>query len=147
VVKIEREFECLQTIARSELASSIRVPKLAGLVEIAETRKLVGILEAYIPHHPENPSILQDLEISTTSELRRKKWTAQIRETVDQLHGIGVVWGGGKPHNVLINSDTDDAWLIDFGRGSTDDWVDEEIMETKKSDEQAVEKIFRFLEI
>jgi hypothetical protein len=55
--KIEREFECLQTIARSELASSIRLPKLVGLVERAETGKLVGILEAYVPHHPKNPSI------------------------------------------------------------------------------------------
>jgi len=37
---IERKFERLQTIANSSLPSSIRVPKLIGHVERAETEKI-----------------------------------------------------------------------------------------------------------
>jgi len=95
----------------------------------------------------EKPSTIQNLDISTISGLRRKKWTTQIRETVDQLHGISVVLGGGRLHNVLISSDIDDAWLIDYGRGSTDDWVDDQVLEMKESDVQVVEKIFKFLAV
>lgn len=56
---------------------------------------------------------------------RRQKWAAQIREMVDLLHKIGVVWGDGKPDNVLIHEVTDDAWVIDFGGSYTDGWLDQ----------------------
>jgi len=44
---------------------------------------------------------------------------AQIRETVDSLHDVGVIWGDGKPDNILIHDKIDDAWVIDFGGGYT----------------------------
>jgi hypothetical protein len=49
--------------------------------------------------------------------------------------------GSLQPHNSLINSDTHDAWSIDFERGSTGDWVDES-METKESHLLNVEKAY-----
>ncbi|KAI1390986.1 uncharacterized protein F4822DRAFT_168815 [Hypoxylon trugodes] len=157
---IEREFDCLRTVARSHLADSIRVPKLLGLVTLAETEEIIGILEEYIPTG--NPYTLghledkegsqdgaedegmEDKEIEASTE-RRKKWGAQVRETVDSLHEIGVIWGDGKPHNVLIHQETDDAWVVDFGGGYTRNWVDEELMESLQGDEQAVGKILEFL--
>ncbi|KAJ8131813.1 hypothetical protein O1611_g1814 [Lasiodiplodia mahajangana] len=163
---LEREFDCLRTVAGSHLANSIRVPKLLGLVTLAETGEIIGILEEYIPTG--NPYTLGGLEDKEGSEHRteregmedegveveeieasaerRKKWGAQVRETVDLLHEIGVIWGDGKPHNVLIHKETDDAWVIDFGGGYTRNWVDKELMESRQGDEQAVGKILEFLD-
>ena len=144
---IEREFDCLRKVARSHLANSIRVPRLLGLVTSAETGMIIGILEEYIPTG--TLSNLRELQYEgmKASTERRKMWGAQVRETVDLLHDIGVIWGDGKPHNVLIHKETDDAWVIDFGGGYTDGWVDEELMETLEGDEQAVGRILEFLDI
>lgn len=76
---------------------------------------------------------------------RRGKWARQIRQTVDQLHEIGVVWGDGKTENVLVDSETDDAWLIDFGGGFTEGWVDVGVRETVEGDHQAPKKIIHVL--
>jgi hypothetical protein len=46
---VQREYECLQKIAMSENASSIRVPKLVGFV-IDDDEGTIGILEEFIPH-------------------------------------------------------------------------------------------------
>lgn len=111
-------------MARSDFVDSIRVPRLLGLVTSAETGMIIGILEEYIPtgmlsqlRQLENG----DMEASTE---RKKKWGAQVRETVDLLHKIGVIRGDGKPHNVLIHEVTGDVWLIDFGGSYTEGWVD-----------------------
>ncbi|KAI1157751.1 hypothetical protein F5B18DRAFT_643738 [Nemania serpens] len=142
---IEREFDCLRKVARSHLANSIQVPQLLGLVTSAETGRIIGILEQYIPTGtPSDLGELRDEGIEVSAE-RIKKWAARVRGTVDLLHEIGVVWGDGKPHNILIHEETDEAWLIDFGGSYTHGWVDEELMETLEGDEQAVDKILEFL--
>ena len=40
----------------------------------------------------------------------------------------------------------DDAWLIGFGGGWTEGWVDEALADTVEGDEQAVERIMQFME-
>ena len=65
---------------------------------------------------------------------------------MEQLHEMGLIWGDGKPHNVVIDGDGD-AWLIDFGGGWTKGWVDENLRGTKEGDEQAVNRIVKFLEL
>jgi len=144
---IEREFHCLSKVAISEIVDSIRVPRLLGLVTSAETGMVIGILEEYIPTGElYSLRLLKDEhEDIEASPERRQKWAAQIRETVDLLHKIGVIWGDGKPDNVLIHEVTDDAWVIDFGGSYTNGWVDQELMETQKGDEKAVGKIVEFL--
>lgn len=57
-----------------------------------------------------------------------------------------MIWGDGKPDNVLINSKTDDSWLIDFGGSFTEGWVDVELKETLAGDEQALGKITHALD-
>ncbi|KAI1099213.1 hypothetical protein F4804DRAFT_349567 [Jackrogersella minutella] len=89
---------------------------------------------------------LRYIHVSTIPRERREKWAAQIRETVDQLHDIGVVWGDGKTSNVIIDNN-DDAWLIDFGGGWTEGWVDEELDDTVEGDEQVVRNIVKFLDV
>lgn len=62
-----------------------------------------------------------------------------MQDTVRLLHQIGVIWGDGKASNVLIHRETDDAWVIDFGGGWTEGWVE--------GDRVAGKKIFEFLEV
>jgi serine/threonine protein kinase len=144
---MEREFDCLRKVALSDISGYIRVPRLLSLVTSAESGKTIGILEEYIPTGElSNLRLLGDEGMEASTQ-RRKKWGAQIRETVDLLHNIGVIWGDGKPHNVLIHQETDDAWVIDFGGGYTEGWVDQELLETLEGDEQVVGKIHDFLGI
>ncbi|KAH6713380.1 hypothetical protein BKA61DRAFT_609028 [Leptodontidium sp. MPI-SDFR-AT-0119] len=118
---IEQEFDCLWKAAKSHLPNSIRVPRLLGLVTSAETGVVIGILEEYIPTGVlSNLRELEDEGVEASME-RRAKWGAQVRETVNLLHELNVVWGDGKLHNVLIHKETDDAWAIDFGGSYTRD--------------------------
>lgn len=144
---LEREYGFLSKIADSPRASSFRIPKLTGLVTSSDGGRVIGILEEYIPHGLGNLSTLRDVDTAVVSLERRKKWAFQIQITVDLLHEIGLIWGDGKPRNVLIHEETDDAWLIDFGGGWTDGWVDRELMETQEGDKQAVRRIFEFLAV
>jgi serine/threonine protein kinase len=141
----KREIDCLREIEQSP--RYIHVPKLTGLVTSDDDGQIIGILEEYVPTDQENLSTLQDVDASVITRERRKKWGEQIREMVDVLHEIGVVWGDGKPANVLIHKTTDDAWLIDFGGSWTDGWVDKEMRETREGDEQAVRRILDFLQV
>jgi serine/threonine protein kinase len=108
---------------------------------------VLGILEEYVPTGELCDLRLLEHEDIEASPERRQKWAAQIRETVDLLHKIGVIWGDGKPDNALIHEVTDDAWVIDFGDSYTNGWVDQELTETLEGDEQAVGKILEFLKI
>jgi tRNA A-37 threonylcarbamoyl transferase component Bud32 len=94
---------------------------------------------------PPQSGRLKDIKPYEVVKERRQKWITQIRETVDELHKIGVIWGDGKPSNVIIDVQ-DDAWLIDFGGGWTEGWVDEAVAETVDGDWQAVDNIIKFLE-
>jgi serine/threonine protein kinase len=142
---LERELSSLQTIkaALSRGSRSIRIPRLIAYVKHAEDGHIIGLLREWIPSGVLG-GCLKDVCTSTTCKERREKWAAQIRETVDQLHEMGLVWGDGKPSNVIIDSN-DNAWLIDLAGGWTDGWVDEGIADTVKGDEQAVGNIFKFL--
>lgn len=97
---VQREYECLKEIGNSKHASSIRAPKLMGfVVSDDDDDEVSGILEEYIPH---------TITLGGIHSERRKTWAEQIRCNIELLHEIGVVWGDGKPHNMLVNSETDD---------------------------------------
>lgn len=66
---------------------------------------------------------------------------------MDLLYEIDIIWGDGKASNVLLHRETDDAWVIDFGGGWTEGWVDEELSETVMGDELAVKEILEYLQI
>ena len=145
----QRELDCLWKITTSYSGTSLRVPKLLGLIEVPDGKKVVGFLEEYIP-------VSDSWELSTlgsiqvvlgVDEARRKKWASQVQETVWLLHQIGIVWGGGNASNVLIHSDSDDAWVIDFGGERIGSWLDLKEAPTVEGDELAVKKIFEFLEV
>lgn len=147
--RVRRELEALRKVdgARTSFASEIRVPKLLGYVKYAELGTVIGLLREWIPSGLEPPlDQLDSTEIGLISSGRRQAWMAQIRQTINCLHEIGVVWGDGKINNVVIDRD-DNAWLIDFGGGWTKDWVDRDLAGTVVGDKQAVQSIARYLRV
>jgi hypothetical protein len=87
---VQRELECLQKISTSQNTSSLRIPKLMGLV-VDDDGNAIGFLEEFIPHE----STLGRVKggISVVPAEQREKWAEQIRQTVKQLHELGIVWG------------------------------------------------------
>ncbi|EHK97581.1 hypothetical protein M7I_6669 [Glarea lozoyensis 74030] len=140
---VQREYECLKKIADCEHAGIISAPALLGLVVDGGDDKVIGILEEYIPHTTSVGRCEGGIE-AVTSE-RKAKWGKQIKRSVELLHEIEIVWGDGKPENVLVNHETDDCCLVDFGGSWTEGWVDAELSDTKEGDGQALKRILEFL--
>lgn len=142
-LNLERELAKLQKIrtAYSHSRPPVRVPQLLGYVKHPEAGCILGLLREWVPG-----CRLKNADIAGTVQGRRREWASQIRETVRQLHKIDVFWGDGKASNVIIDKE-DNAWLIDFGGGWTEGWVDGELADTVEGDEQAVERIMKFLGI
>ena len=142
---VQREYECLKKIADSEHAGSISAPALLGFVVDGGDEEIIGILEEYIPHATNVGRCEGGIEAVASG--RRAKWAQQIKQSIKMLHEIGIVWGDGKAENVLVNHETDDCCLIDFGGSWTEGWVDAELRETKEGDEQALKRILEFLAV
>jgi len=140
---IQREHDCLRQITLSKIAAFIPAPKLLGLV-IDDDGVVIGILEEFIPNKGRLSDVVKNE--ATVSEERRAKWVKQIRKAVALLHEIDVVWGDGKAENALVGSESDDCFLVDFGGSYTDGWVNRTLVETRAGDDQAVEKIAKFLD-
>lgn len=142
-LNLERELAKLQKVREADLHMRLpaRVPRLLGYVTHPAADCVLGLLREWVPGR-----CLRNIAIPSTLEGRRRKWASQICETVNQLHKIGVLWGDGKASNIIIDTE-DDAWLIDFGGGWTEGWIDEELADTVEGDEQAVKRIMQFMDI
>ncbi|KAH8668668.1 hypothetical protein BX600DRAFT_435191 [Xylariales sp. PMI_506] len=140
---VEQELASLQKIQKACLhhPTSIRVPEVLGYAKHSESGCMLGFLREWLPGRR-----LRDIDIPMISKSSKEKWASQIRETIKQLHEIEVIWGDGKAGNVIIDEEGN-AWLIDFGGGFTEGWVEEELAGTLEGDEQAVKKIMEFLNI
>lgn len=141
---VGRELECLQQVRKllpPGWDTPIRIPQLLGYVRHADSGRLVGFVREWVPGRR-----LRDIDIAAVPAQRRRKWLGQIDEAVRTLHAHRIIWGDGKAANVVID-DQDDAWLIDFGGGWTDGWVDEESAGTVEGFLQALSRIGAFLEL
>ncbi|KAK5987840.1 hypothetical protein PT974_11974 [Cladobotryum mycophilum] len=146
---LERELVKLQNIwtACLDTGRTFRVPKIQAYVKHAESEAIIGFLSEWIPSSGVHGRTLSETDVFAVPAELRRKWADQIRETVNELHEIGVVWGDGKAANVIIDVN-DDAWLIDFAGQWTRGWVDtRELVGTKEGDYQAVENIVGFLDL
>ncbi|EGX50424.1 hypothetical protein AOL_s00076g188 [Orbilia oligospora ATCC 24927] len=139
-----REISSLQTI-RNANSGCIRVPKLLGYVKHPFDGSIIGFLREWIPSSSFGQS-LKDIKVDEAPRELREKWAVQIRQSLHELHRIGVFWGDGKPSNIIID-DNNDLWLIDFGDGWTNGWTEEMSVGTLASDRQALEKILKYLEV
>lgn len=135
----KKEVETYERIANANFGADVRASRLYGIVR-NEKNLLVGLLLWNIEEDapltfaigPETPSTLKD------------RWARQIRDTMAALHQAGIVWGDAKPDNILIDVHGD-AWLIDFGGGRTEGWVDSDKAGTVDGDLQALERILMFI--
>ncbi|KAK6510190.1 hypothetical protein TWF481_004903 [Arthrobotrys musiformis] len=141
---LKREISTLQTIHNSG-SESIRVPKLLGYIKHALDGRIIGFVREWIPSSSFGEN-LRDIKVAEVTRELREKWATQIRQTIDELHKIGVFWGCGKPSNIFID-DHNDLWLIGFGGGSIEGWGDEESTGTLAGDKRALEKILNRLEV
>ncbi|KAK5992438.1 hypothetical protein PT974_05842 [Cladobotryum mycophilum] len=120
---------------------SIQIPLLLGYIKHAETGRIVGTLTK-----PISGRILQWIGIADTDIETKRKWASQIRELVRELHASGVTWGSARPSNLVVDKN-DDVWLYDFQGGCDQRWMDMELYNTIKGDDQAVGRIIEFLDI
>lgn len=59
------------------------------------------------------------------------KWEAQAYEIVEKLHAVDIVWGDVNPENMVIDFDFN-LWVVDFGGGFIDGFVDRRLAGTKE---------------
>ncbi|KAK4132167.1 hypothetical protein BT67DRAFT_92170 [Trichocladium antarcticum] len=113
-----KEVRVYERIASADLGDDVRTSRLYGIVR-DERDQLVGLLLYSIEEDtpltfavgPETPDAVKD------------RWAEQIQHTLAALHRAGITWGDAKPDNILIDVHGD-AWIIDFGGGRTEGWVD-----------------------
>lgn len=80
-----------------------------------------------------------------TPEESRRQWITQIQHTVQALHDADIIWGDAKAGNILVDKNgKGDAWVIDFGGGYTQGWVDREKANTVEGDLQGLGRIIGF---
>ncbi|KAJ4247836.1 hypothetical protein NW762_013045 [Fusarium torreyae] len=143
--KLEKELKDMENISRAIWQKTLRVPGLLAYVTHIETGDIIGILRDWIPNSSLGED-LWDISISAVPVETRRTWGSQIQETIEELHKIGVIWGNVNPSNVVIDQD-EDAWLVGFGGGWTNDFVDKEKAGTKAGDTQGLSNIFKYLEL
>ena len=128
-------------IQQAGIANTLRTPALKGIVARSN-----GELRGYLYETVQTNKYvtLTDTVINGASGDRRSKWIAQIKEAVDKMHAIDIIWGDVKPWNVLIDHN-DDAVLIDIEGGRTPGWVDQVLSETKEGDCLGLHRLFKFV--
>jgi hypothetical protein len=134
------ELEAYRKIAEADLGPDVRICRLHGVVQDKEGL-LMGMLLTYVDH--QNRTLTRALWPEIPVSLRQQ-WASQIRETLAELHRVGIVWGDAKAENVLIDKENN-AWITDFGGGYTVGWVDAEKAGTVEGDLQGLAKILNFL--
>ncbi|KFZ03160.1 hypothetical protein V502_11176 [Pseudogymnoascus sp. VKM F-4520 (FW-2644)] len=83
---------------------------------------------------------LEGIVSPNTPKPLRQRWADQVTSTVRRLHEAEIVWGDAKAANILVDVNMD-AWVIDFGGGFTQGWVQRENAGTVEGDSQGLAKI------
>ncbi|KAH7379534.1 hypothetical protein BKA66DRAFT_138664 [Pyrenochaeta sp. MPI-SDFR-AT-0127] len=142
-ISAQHEISNYKSIGEAGLEQNLRISRLYGLVQDDNSSLVYGLLLSYIDCH--NVTLGCSMKPDTPSYLRQQ-WANQITHTLKCLHGAGIVWGDVKPDNVLIDVNKD-AWVIDFGGGYTENWVEKNIAGTVQGDLQGLAKIMEYLRI
>ncbi|KAE9380834.1 hypothetical protein N431DRAFT_433066 [Stipitochalara longipes BDJ] len=131
--------EVMKYLRIAELEADLRTSRLYGIVQ-DDKDPPIGLLFHYID---EESSLAWAVGPETSASLK-DRWSAQVTNTLMALHKAGVVWGDVKASNVLIDKDNN-AWIIDFGGGYTEGWVDREKAGTIEGDLQGLANIMDFI--
>lgn len=134
------ELNAYLRIDHLEIEDRLRVPHIVGLVQ-EEDGSYVGLLLSYIDC---DGRTLEGAVRADAPEDLRQRWAAQVTSTVKHLHEAGIVWGDAKAANVLVDLNMD-AWIIDFGGGFTEGWVEREKAGTVEGDMKGLAKIVEYI--
>lgn len=137
------EIETYRKIHNARLDKTLQISRLIGLVQIRDDQEVMvyGLLLTYIDC---DHMTLRCAVQPETPEHLRNRWATQVGDTLARLHDAGVVWGDAKPESVLVDQQ-DDAWIIDFGGGYTEGWVEQGLAGTREGDLQALGRITEFI--
>lgn len=137
------EIETYRKIHNANLDKTLRISRLIGLVQSRDDQEVIiyGLLLTYLDC--DHMTLRCAVKPETPTKLRTR-WAAQIGDTLAQLHNAGIVWGDAKPDNILVDQH-DDAWIIDFGGGYTEGWVERGLAGTREGDLQALVRITEFI--
>ena len=136
-----KELLTYSKIHTAKFNTTICTSWLDGLVQ-DDNGDIIGLLLSYINccgtilccidgHNPKYSKVWQ-------------KWVNQISYTLEHLHLHHIVWGDVKVANVLIDVNGD-VYLIDFGGGYTEGWVEKELSNSIDGDLQGLENIKWYL--
>lgn len=128
-------------IRAANFDSKILTSRLEGLVQ-DDVGHVMGMLLSYIDCGGATLNCI-DGQDPKYSEIRHK-WVDQISHTLKHLHLHGIIWGDAKAANVLIDVN-EDPYLIDFGGGYTDGWVDKKNFNSFEGDLQGLENVKWYL--
>jgi hypothetical protein len=134
-----RELESYKQAAPLDFTGKAHDPQLHGVVRVKD--RVLGLSLSWIDagHVTLECALRHGAPIAL-----RQKWAAQLSASLEILHRAGVIWGDAKPANVLVDVN-DGLWIIDFGGGYTEGWVEKEKAGTVEGDEHASLKIRDFL--
>lgn len=138
----EKELQNYKNIRDAGLEDGLRISRLHGLARDNEG-SVFGLLLRYIDCGNKNLACAANPDAPLAL---RRKWAEQVKHTVERLHEAGIVWGDAKAENVLVDIN-DDAWVIDFGGGYTEGWVEKGSAGTVTGDVQGLSKILKFLDV
>ncbi|OAQ95787.1 hypothetical protein LLEC1_04766 [Akanthomyces lecanii] len=134
-----REISKYEQIAMANFGPEIRTSRLFAIAQ-DEQRRIMGMLL----HPIHEDTTLADALVPTTPESTRMRWKEQIRLSLQALHDAGIIWGDAKADNVIVDLHGD-AWIIDFGGGYTEGWVDKDSSGTMAGDIEGLKNIVALL--
>ncbi|KAF2754839.1 hypothetical protein EJ05DRAFT_135368 [Pseudovirgaria hyperparasitica] len=135
----KRELKMYKEIKEAGL-ESLRISLLYSIVRGGDGT-VYGLLLRFI--NAAAMTLSCALKLSTPEHMRQR-WAGQITDVLNHLHHAGIVWGDVKPENVLIDREKN-AWVIDFGGGYTEGWVEKDLAETIEGDKQGLARIQEYL--
>jgi hypothetical protein len=137
-----RELAAYAKIQAAKFGPEVRTSQLLGVVEDEKTSRVVGLLLSYIECEVGMTLLYTGCDSKFSS--LQTTWLDQMAHTLKCLHAKQIIWGDGKPDNVVIDSHNH-AYIVDFGGGYTQGWVDKELVNTDKGDLQALKRISKYL--
>ncbi|RDL37302.1 Uncharacterized protein BP5553_04735 [Venustampulla echinocandica] len=136
-----RDLPQYPKVCRSRASDIQIVPAITGtydyMSETPHVKMAIGLLFDFIPSIGES---LQSRQCKMASE-HHAKWRRQVTAIVKELHSHDIVWGNVHPGNIVIDMNFD-AWVVDFGDGWIEDFVDRKKAGIKEGDWQVVQRIF-----
>jgi serine/threonine protein kinase len=124
-------------ILKAGLKGKIRVANFHSIVISKDATMMMGLLFDFIPSIGES---LYSNQRKIASE-HHAKWKQQVTAIIKELHSHDIVWGDVHPGNIVIDKNFD-AWVVNFGVGCTEEFVERKKVGTKEGDWEGVRRTF-----